>query len=70
MKPLATLDVMAHEFGHAWTENTSGLIYQNEQGALNESFSDISGVNVEFSAQQSATGSYPNAMPGQSDWLL
>lgn len=31
LKPLATLDIMAHEFGHAWTENTSKLVYQNEQ---------------------------------------
>lgn len=60
MKPLATLDIMAHEFGHAWTDSTSNLIYQNEQGALNESFSDISGVNVELYAQQSARGMYPD----------
>ncbi len=37
----AALDVVAHEFGHAWTENTSNLIYLDEPGALNESFSDI-----------------------------
>lgn len=30
MAPLATLDVVAHEFGHAWTENTSALIYRDE----------------------------------------
>lgn len=60
MRPLATLDVMAHEFGHAWTENTSNLIYQDEPGALNESFSDISGVSIELLAQQDARNLYPN----------
>lgn len=69
-KPLATLDVMAHEFGHAWTENTSDLVYQYEPGALNESFSDISGVNVELYAQQSAENMYPSTGSGLSDWLI
>lgn len=59
LKPLVTLDVMAHEFGHAWTENTSNLVYQDEPGALNESFSDISGVNVEMYAQ-TASNTYPD----------
>ena len=31
------------------TEATSNLIYQNESGALNESFSDIMGTAIEFS---------------------
>lgn len=69
LKPLATLDVMAHEFGHAWTENTSNLIYQDEPGALNESFSDISGVNVEMYVQ-TASNNYPDVTPGQADWLI
>ena len=42
MASQADLDTIAHEFGHAWTENTSNLLYQDEPGALNESFSDIS----------------------------
>ncbi|MDD2916506.1 MAG: M4 family metallopeptidase [Candidatus Gracilibacteria bacterium] len=70
LRSLATLDIMAHEFGHAWTDNTSHLIYQNEQGALNESFSDISGVNVELYVQQNAENSYPNDISGESDWLV
>lgn len=45
-------------------------MYQDEQGALNESFSDISAVNVEFFSQESAAESYPNKVPGKADWLI
>lgn len=37
------LDVVAHELTHAVTERTAGLQYQNQSGALNESFSDVFG---------------------------
>lgn len=40
-------DVVAHELTHAVTDRTSGLIYENESGALNESISDIFGVLVD-----------------------
>ncbi|HHQ2480326.1 TPA: M4 family metallopeptidase [Bacillus cereus] len=42
------IDVVGHEFTHAVTQNSSGLIYQNESGALNESISDLFGTLVEF----------------------
>lgn len=42
------LDVVGHELAHGVTEATSGLIYQNESGALNEAFSDIMGTSIEF----------------------
>jgi bacillolysin len=42
------LDVVGHELSHGVTEATSNLIYQNESGALNESFSDIMGTAIEF----------------------
>ncbi len=38
-----SLDVVAHELTHGVTDYSSGLIYQNESGALNEAFSDIMG---------------------------
>ena len=38
---MATLDITAHEFGHALDEVTSGLIYMNMSGALDESMADI-----------------------------
>jgi hypothetical protein len=41
-------DTVAHEWGHAYTENSNNLIYQWQSGALNESYSDIWGEVVDF----------------------
>ncbi|HWN20570.1 MAG TPA: M4 family metallopeptidase [Gaiellaceae bacterium] len=41
-------DVVAHEWGHAYTQFTHDLIYQWQSGALNESYSDIWGETVDF----------------------
>lgn len=57
--PLVTMDIAAHEITHGLTTFTAGLIYQNESGALNESFSDIFGAAVEFKAS-----------PAVADWLM
>jgi Zn-dependent metalloprotease len=43
----ASDDVVAHEWAHAYTEHTSGLIYAWQTGALNESYSDIWGETVD-----------------------
>ena len=40
-------DVVAHELTHGVTERSSGLVYQNESGALNEAWSDIFGAMVD-----------------------
>jgi bacillolysin len=46
--PLAqSLDVVAHEFTHAVTENTANLLYLGQAGALNESYSDVFAVMVD-----------------------
>lgn len=45
--PLASLDVCAHEIGHAVCQYTADLDYEREPGALNEGFSDIWGAIVE-----------------------
>lgn len=63
--PLAgSLDVVAHELTHAVTDSSSGLIYLNESGALNEAFSDIMGTAVEFFNQP--TGAYR----GEADFIM
>ncbi len=44
----ASDDVVAHEWGHAYTEYNANLIYQWQTGALNESYSDIWGETVDL----------------------
>ncbi|MEQ1564501.1 MAG: M4 family metallopeptidase [Myxococcota bacterium] len=47
-RPLSlALDVVGHEFSHAVTERTAGLIYSGESGGLNEATSDIMGATIE-----------------------
>ena len=41
-------DVVGHELTHAVTERTAGLLYYNQSGALNESFSDIFGESIDL----------------------
>jgi bacillolysin len=43
-----SLDIVAHEYGHAVTQFSSNLEYQSQSGALNEAFSDYSGVMTEY----------------------
>ncbi|WP_328665890.1 M4 family metallopeptidase [Streptomyces sp. NBC_00322] len=48
VKPLAELDVVAHEMGHLVTLSNNALSEQGEPAALNESTSDIFGAMAEF----------------------
>ena len=41
------LDVAAHEITHGVISSTANLVYQDEPGALNESFADVFGVLIE-----------------------
>ena len=56
---LTSIDVAAHEIGHAVCETTANLVYQKESGAMNEGFSDIWGACVEY-----------YAAPSKSTWLI
>jgi len=67
---LAVLDIFAHEYMHAVTEHTCDLVYANESGALNESFSDIFGACIEFYGQADDRTNYPASTPGRADWLI
>ena len=58
------LDVVAHELTHGVTQYTSRLVYQQESGALNESFSDMMGTSAEFFFQAPGSG------PMRADYLL
>jgi len=42
-----TPDLLAHEFGHGFDQHTAQLTYQDESGALAESFSDCLGVMID-----------------------
>jgi Zn-dependent metalloprotease len=53
-------DVTAHELTHAVTEYEADLIYRDQSGALNESFSDIFGELVD----------QENGNPIADDWLM
>lgn len=50
------LDIVAHELTHGLTDYSSGLIYRNESGALNEAFSDMVATGVEFFYQTPGSG--------------
>jgi len=54
-------DTVAHEWGHAYTESTSGLIYQWQAGAMNEAYSDIWGETVDMLNQRD---NQPGETPG------
>ena len=41
-------DIMGHELTHGVTMFESGLVYQNESGAMNESLSDVFGDSVDL----------------------
>jgi bacillolysin len=58
-KPFTSLDVCGHEISHGVTQHSAALAYQNESGAMNESFSDIFGTCVEFYAKDTL-----------ADWLI
>lgn len=51
--PLTALDIAGHEIGHGLCTFTADLVYQDESGALNESFSDIWGACIEEYARPS-----------------
>ncbi|MFD1019878.1 M4 family metallopeptidase [Thalassobacillus hwangdonensis] len=40
-------DIVAHELTHAVTDTSASLVYENQSGALNESFSDVFGYFVD-----------------------
>jgi Zn-dependent metalloprotease len=57
MSPLTSIDIVGHEFTHGVTGTSARLQYRNQSGALNESFSDIFGVAIDF-ANSGANANY------------
>jgi thermolysin len=59
----SSLEVVAHELTHGVTNFSSDLIYLNESGALNEAFSDIMGMSVEWYFEPAGQGRQ------RADWI-
>ena len=56
------IDVIGHELTHGVTQFSSGLAYQGQSGALNESISDVFGSLVkQYRAKETAK---------RADWLI
>jgi Zn-dependent metalloprotease len=45
--PVTSVDIVGHEFAHGVTEAEVGLVYQDESGAIDESYADIFGAMAE-----------------------
>ncbi len=59
-------DVVAHELTHGLTQHTANLIYQNQSGQLNESFSDVFGELVDLFNGGAAFPGPPESPPAWS----
>ena len=56
------IDIIAHELTHGVTQYTANLDYENQPGALNESFSDVFGILIkQYALKQDVN---------QSNWLI
>ncbi len=53
--PLVSLGIAAHEISHGFTQQQSGLLYIDQPGGLNESFSDMAAAAAEYYATQKNT---------------
>jgi len=56
------IDVIGHELTHGVTENEANLDYENQAGAMNESFSDIFGIMIKQR--------FNNQDVKKSNWLI
>jgi vibriolysin len=54
--PTVALDIASHEVAHGYTQEHSGLSFNDQSGAINEAFSDMAGETAEFYAA-------PDALP-------
>jgi len=69
----ATDDIISHEWSHAYTEYTSGLIYSYQSGAINEAYSDIWGETIDLINNYEDTGedlSLRTACNSSERWMM
>jgi Zn-dependent metalloprotease len=56
------IDIIGHELAHAVTQYTANLKYENQSGALNESYSDVFGIMIkQYALKQDVK---------KSNWLI
>ncbi len=67
--PFTSLDVVAHELGHALMTYTADLIYSGESGGLDEATSDMMAMSALSYAAQGANGSSLQ-LPTGFPWTL
>ena len=58
----AGIDVIGHELTHGVTQHEANLVYSGQSGALNESISDVFGIQVKQMVLKEDSG--------QADWLI
>ncbi len=65
-------DVVAHEWGHAYTEYTWNGVYAFQSGAINEAWSDIWGETLDLHNGEDGSGGANNAQPAPNGqrWLV
>lgn len=70
--PLTSIDVAGHELAHGLIQDTAGLEYQSESGALNESFADVFGTSFEHYLYKrfNEDNNLNNDIHGEKDWLM
>jgi Zn-dependent metalloprotease len=56
------IDVIGHELTHGVTQHEANLVYSGQSGALNESISDVFGIQIKQKVLEQDTAS--------SDWLI
>ncbi len=56
------IDIIAHELTHGVTQHEANLVYRDQAGALNESFSDVFGSMVKQS--------FHDQRADEADWLI
>ena len=64
--PLVSLEVTSHEIAHGYTEQHSGLVYDQQSGGINEAFSDMAGMAAEYYANWMQNPSNPK----EPDFLI
>lgn len=57
-----SIDIIGHELTHGVTQYEANLVYQNQPGALNESFSDVFGSLVKQRVR--------NQTASEADWII